>query len=68
MTIKAGFVIGTNVLVSALLADHSVPASALEKAENTGIILYSEATSTKNNFAGKPDQVKVYLYNVLSLL
>jgi len=35
------YVFDTNVLVSALLIAHSLPAQALRKAENTGIILYS---------------------------
>ncbi len=35
------YVFDTNVLISALLIAHSLPAQALRKAENTGIVLYS---------------------------
>jgi uncharacterized protein len=38
------FVIDTNVLISALLFQASVPFRAVELAEKQGIILYSEAT------------------------
>jgi putative PIN family toxin of toxin-antitoxin system len=35
------YVLDTNILVSALLITDSLPAQALTKAENTGIVLYS---------------------------
>lgn len=38
------FVVDTNVLISALLFNNSVPFRAIELAEKQGIILYSEAT------------------------
>src|SRR5471030_3023592 len=41
---KPRFVLDTNILVSALLAENSIPAVALEKAEAQGMVLYSYAT------------------------
>ena len=41
---KPRFVSDTNVLVSAVLMENSVPATALHKAETQGIVLYSYAT------------------------
>ncbi|MEZ2228616.1 MAG: putative toxin-antitoxin system toxin component, PIN family [Microcoleus sp.] len=38
------FVVDTNVLISALLFNNSVPFRAIELAEKQGMILYSEAT------------------------
>ncbi|MBD2569666.1 putative toxin-antitoxin system toxin component, PIN family [Anabaena lutea] len=41
---KLRFVIDTNILVSAVLIQSSVPDVAFKKAKNLGIILFSEAT------------------------
>jgi len=41
------FVIDTNVLISALLFQNSIPFRAIALAEKQGIILYSEATLNK---------------------
>jgi uncharacterized protein len=38
------FVFDTNILVSAIMLPHSVPAQALHMAEHQGIVLYSDET------------------------
>jgi putative PIN family toxin of toxin-antitoxin system len=44
---KPRFVLDTNVLISAMLMDGSLPARALSKAETQGDVLYSYATLTE---------------------
>lgn len=41
---KPRFVLDTNVLVSAMLIEDSVPARSLQKSETEGVVLYSYAT------------------------
>jgi putative PIN family toxin of toxin-antitoxin system len=44
MVFECRVVVDTNVLISALLAGNSIPGQALTKAEDSGLLLASEAT------------------------
>ena len=59
--IKPRFVLDTNVLISAALSENSVPSAALQKAEASGIVLYSYATLAELSRVLSRDKFSKYI-------